>query len=265
MKAKIGIKDIVLFTVAGLIDLFEEIHDPGDIYSNYFKNYYGFVPGNWKKQNLVSTLSQCYKQKLISKNRQKYLQITSTGKTRLYSRYPHLFWKKDNWDGKWYFILFDFKEISRNKRDAFRRILKHSGFILIQKSVWASPSLKSHKIINSWIKQEKIFEEVLVIKTINLPSKYEKTLVNRIWHLNETNKYMQLVYKKLSLLCRRISNQKDIKIIEAEFLQTYIKLTNSVINLPRLPKKFYLKDWKYEKVFQLANKLKLFFAKQVEK
>jgi len=132
MKTKIGIKEILLFTVAGLIDLFEEIHDPGNIYSNYFQNYYGFIPDNWKKQSLVSTLSQCYKQKLISKNKQKRLTITTAGKARLYSKYPCLFWKKDNWSGKWYFVLFDVKEISRNKRDVYRQVVKHSGFILIQ-------------------------------------------------------------------------------------------------------------------------------------
>jgi DNA-binding transcriptional regulator PaaX len=262
MSKKIGIKDIILFSIAGLIDFFEEIHDPGNLFSNYYYNYYGFVLDNWKKQNLLNNLSRCYKNNLIFKNEnKKNFEITDFGKKRLYSKFPHLFWNKDNWQGKWYFVLFDFKETNRKKRDIFRHLLKYSGFILIQKSVWVSPSLKSHQIVDSWIKKEKIFEKILLIETATLPFKYEKNLVNKIWHLEQIKKNLQSIYEKLIFIKQRIKNKehKHIKQFESEFRNIYSELVRCSLTLPRLSKKFYPKRWKYREIWSLANKMKRFF------
>ena len=39
---------------------------------------------------------------------------------------------------QWYYIFFDIPEAARDLRDEFRNLLKKSGFVFIQRSVWAT-------------------------------------------------------------------------------------------------------------------------------
>jgi len=39
MKKTIKITDVILFSIAGVIDLFEEMKDSGNLFSNYYQNY----------------------------------------------------------------------------------------------------------------------------------------------------------------------------------------------------------------------------------
>lgn len=44
-----------------------------------------------------------------------------------------------SWDGKWRLVAFDIPEDLRSLRNVLRGILKRSGFLLLQQSVWVYP------------------------------------------------------------------------------------------------------------------------------
>ena len=75
---------------------------------------------------------------VISKNGQKFLELTKTGqletlfvKSRL--RFP------PKWDGKWRLIMFDIPEDCRNKRNQLRNLLRQNNFFKLQASVFINP------------------------------------------------------------------------------------------------------------------------------
>jgi len=43
------------------------------------------------------------------------------------------------WDGKWYFAIFDIPETRRGMRDILRSVLKRKGFVKLQNSVFVAP------------------------------------------------------------------------------------------------------------------------------
>lgn len=46
---------------------------------------------------------------------------------------------KHTWDGKWRVVAFDIPEQLTTLRDKVRRILKETGFVKLQQSVWIFP------------------------------------------------------------------------------------------------------------------------------
>ena len=103
-----------------------------------FNNKKGSYSISYLKRNGLISISK--------KGKKTYVSLSKKGKRRaqthqmeidLLARKESL--KKKNWSGKWYIVAFDITGGRRIKRDALRNILRRSGFILLQKSVWISP------------------------------------------------------------------------------------------------------------------------------
>lgn len=73
----------------------------------------------------------------------------------------------DKWDGKWRFVIFDVPEKRRAARDVLRRKLKDWGFIILQKSVWATKR-NCTQALRSFIKGAGIEDWVMVIESDNI-------------------------------------------------------------------------------------------------
>jgi len=261
MKKTIKITDVILFSIAGVIDLFEEMKDSGNLFSNYYQNLYGFVPKNWKKQNLVKLLSTCYQNKLISrtkKNKKTFFDLTVSGKNHIYKRFPQIFWQKEHWNNRWYIVFFDIQEINRHLRDNLRNTLKQTGFSMIQKSVWITPSVKSSIFIKNWIDQNHASEKIILIEANKIPFTYEKHLIQKIWNLKDTNIKIKAIFDVLKNIKNRLTDTTDVK---KEFDTIYSQLIEISIGIPSLPKKFYPQDWVYDQTWNLAKKLKEHFIK----
>ena len=92
------------------------------------KKYYDTV-NNLKSRGAI---------KIISKNGQKFIQLTKQGQLEILFAKAEVV-KTDKWDGRWRIIIFDIPEDAREKRDVLRRLLKRNNFAKLQASVFASP------------------------------------------------------------------------------------------------------------------------------
>jgi CRISPR-associated endonuclease Cas2 len=165
MKRKINLTDIFLLIACGIVDLYQEIKDPLNLFENYYQSISGQTPPRWKKDHLLKTFKYCLRKKYLKEesnfSQGKFL-ITKKGKEKIQKRQPIFFKKKQ--DEKIRLVIFDIKEINRNTRERLRRFLKYLGFIMIQKSVWFT-RFDHLKFINQWLKENKIAEKVILIET----------------------------------------------------------------------------------------------------
>ena len=100
---------------------------------------YEQIYGSRKKMsNTVSYLKKRGLVKLISKNGQKFLQLTEQGQLEMLVQKIGIK-KQKTWDGKWRLFIFDIPEDVREKRDLLRSLLKRNNFIKLQASVFISP------------------------------------------------------------------------------------------------------------------------------
>jgi len=78
---------------------------------------------------------------ITERNHQIYIRLTKEGRKRagIYQINDLTIKQPKRWDGKWRLILFDIQELKRQKRDAFRGILKNLGIKPMQQSVWIYP------------------------------------------------------------------------------------------------------------------------------
>lgn len=75
-------------------------------------------------------------------------------------------WDENKWDGMWRIVIFDIPESHKKARNALRWKLKEWGFILWQKSVWATKKpLTDH--IRKLVKELAIDDWVMVIESSN--------------------------------------------------------------------------------------------------
>jgi hypothetical protein len=69
------------------------------------------------------------------------IKLTKKGKKLLSEIYLSKFsiTKSEKWDGKWRVVSYDVPEIYKKSRNLFRMVLENNDFILLHKSLWASP------------------------------------------------------------------------------------------------------------------------------
>lgn len=165
MKRKIKLTDIFLLIACGVIDLYQEIKDPLNLFENYYQTISGQTPPRWQKDHLVKAFKYCLKKNYLKQesdfSQGKFI-ITKKGKEKIQKSQPFIFFNKKQ-DGKIRLVIFDIKEINRNTRERLRRLLKYLGFTMIQKSVWFT-YFNNLKFVNQWLKKYKIAEKVILIE-----------------------------------------------------------------------------------------------------
>ncbi|MEI7424878.1 MAG: hypothetical protein WCK10_02045 [Candidatus Staskawiczbacteria bacterium] len=120
---------------------------------------YSYTPKNqWKviktissewmkinKEELHKEIRSLYRSKLVEKVKNSdgtyTFVLTDKGKLRAitYNFEEMVIEKKNNWDGKWRYVIFDIPEKFKSGRDALRQKIKKLGFYELQKSVFVFP------------------------------------------------------------------------------------------------------------------------------
>lgn len=173
----------MLFIGAGIIDFYQEIKDPFNLISNYYQQLNGYIPPRWEKDNLRSLFKYCFKKKYLRKesNLQKCKFILSQkGINKLKINYPFYFYSLKNWDKKLRLVIFDIKEIDKDKRNFLRRFLKQLGFIMIQKSLWLSP-FNQFPILKKWLRENLTNENIILIEAEKINIKNKNKILNKFW------------------------------------------------------------------------------------
>jgi phenylacetic acid degradation operon negative regulatory protein len=95
----------------------------------FSKKYYGETINRWKKEGKIQ---------IVQKNGQKFLLLTEKGELALLLSKATAI-EQEKWDGKWRLISYDIPEEAKHKRQLFRLLLKRSGFVKLQASVFICP------------------------------------------------------------------------------------------------------------------------------
>lgn len=195
MKRLIRPQDLLLLTLAGLGDIFEEIRDPLMMMGKAYERMYGFIPNRYKRHNFLKNVTRSLKTgyiEKVEKNGEVYLRLTPRGDKKVHRDFSLLSLAKRRWDRKWRVVFFDIEEISRKVRSRLRAKLKELGFGMLQKSVWVTP----HDIgadFYEFLKTAGLEDWVFVIEGRTLFGGEAKSLAQKIWHLEELNaKYLNL-------------------------------------------------------------------------
>jgi len=184
---KIPLKDFILLIGSKLIDVYFEIRDPFSLISSYYHYHNKSIDNIKEKRKLKKKYFNLFaklkaKKYLSTKSSSEKCRFHLTKKSRKYiaTKYPHLYFNKQNWDKKLRLVIFDVQEINRFKRNQLRRLLKQLGFIMIQKSVWLSP-YDQFGTIKRWIKENKLQEKILLIETDKVAFKNKDKILKNLW------------------------------------------------------------------------------------
>ncbi len=90
------------------------------------------------------------------------LQITTKGRVKIVENSPD-----NRTDGKWRFLSWDIPENLAKKRQQFCRSIKRIGYKQVQRSLWASPFIRSNNVylLISELKIEKFVAYIVSEKT----------------------------------------------------------------------------------------------------
>lgn len=258
---KIKLNEILLLSIAGVLDFLTDIKDPFGLYSNYYKNFYGYIPNRWKQQNYYRLVKKQINDKTIKEisiGNEYYLKITTDGINKLNKKFGLNTLSSKPWDGIWRIVIFDIQELRKYLRNAFRRKLKYLGFGPIQKSVWVSP-YPAFKEIEAFIKANDLNNEIVVLESQKIGLDIEE-LLNKAWGLNEFKKLYLSYYKSLIQIKTQIK-ATGIKSVEKEFKNIHRKVLDLYFNDPRLPSELLPKDWPRFKTMELLKDITKRFYK----
>lgn len=141
-----------------------------------FETPYGWVKRQrgFTKKGYSSMLWSLRKRgvvKILSKNGQKFLQITSKGHLEALLSKAGIS-KPLKWDGKWRLFMFDIPEDYKLKRDKIRRLLKKNNFYKLQASVFISPYPLNREAIQ-YLKETGLISFIRILRVDEMDSDVE--------------------------------------------------------------------------------------------
>jgi CRISPR/Cas system-associated endoribonuclease Cas2 len=211
MKKLLNKKDILLLTLSGIGDVFEEARDPLSIVSRSYENMYGFIPKEYKRHNFFSLMHKSLKTghvERVIKNNKQYLRLTSSGKTYIEREFPITSLTK-KWNNKWVMVIFDVEEKTRKKRNQLRDMLKNIGFGMLQQSVWITP-LSIGQDIKEMLSNQGYSENSFVLEISDVLLGNPRALAAKVWGLDVLeDKYLSLKEEE-KVLIERIDHAKSI-------------------------------------------------------
>lgn len=249
MKKLLTAKDILLLSLTQLLDFIVEIKDPANIISSYYENYYGFIPGRYKKKNFNALIKRSLQSGEIEKVEESgkvYLEITATGEKKIIRKFPLIGLQNKKWDRKWRLVIYDIEEINRIQRNWLRRKLRQLGFGMIQRSVWLSP----HDFlidIKEFLAFKGLLKNVILSETRDIYLDSPKEFANQIWQLDKLDKKYQDIYNKVNRLEQSLDGRVKRWQIKARFRNLYEKFIATILKDPFLPTELLPQDWSYNK------------------
>lgn len=244
MKKRLSVSDIILLSIAGIFDFFQAIKDPGGLISNYYQNFYGFVPHRWQKTNIYKVIHMNRKQKRLIKINKKFL-LTPQGENHLKTNFPLVFFRIKKWGGYFHFIFFDVMELKRTVRDRLRSLLKQLNFALLQKSVWITHNSKLIKPILEFKQNYNLNKEILIIKAKFSSNKDLCPLINQLWRLDDLNKEYQRIFRQYQDLLTQYKKEKNFPFFLERFSQINRNFYQITIKDPFFPPSLLPKKWFY--------------------
>ncbi|MDP3733489.1 MAG: CRISPR-associated endonuclease Cas2, partial [Candidatus Daviesbacteria bacterium] len=255
-------RDILLLGLSGALDLFEEIKDPLSIFSKSYESMYGWVPKKYKRHNFNHLIWRSIKTGYIEKIEKQgeiYLRLTSAGSKKIVRDFPLLAFQNKKWDKKWRVVVFDIEEEDRQARERFRGKLKELGFGMLQESVFISP-YDITQDFTEFIGAQHLSESAYLLEVSSIAVGDIKSLVNKVWHLDQINEmYKKIIEKvkenhliiysgRLNKLNKDSGNKvkdgviKDMTIKDRaiEIKRAYLEV---VLRDPFLPKELLPSDW----------------------
>lgn len=263
MKKRVTVSDILLLTISGILDFFQEIKDPANLISHYYYNFYGFVPQKWQKIYLKKVLAYNIKTKKVFQ-KENFLNLTKVGEDYLKNKFP-LFWNNKKRSSDLWLVVFDVEEITRYQRDYLRKTLKLLNFKMLQKSVWITSNKISCDRIFYYIKKWQLEEKVLIIKANFLSEKIKKFIVGKCWSLEEINQDYREIFLKLKKLFDKLRRNKDFKKLNEEFFKLRKEAFEIIIKDPFLAPKLLPKPWYYQKVLKISKMIWSIIKRKIKK
>lgn len=175
---------------------------------------------------------------ITQKGNKALFQIARKGKELLARRRPSPTLRQRAWDGRWRMVMFDFPEVARKARDAFRWTLRQQRMGCLQKSVWISPD----PIIADWkkfLKEGNLSDWVLLFESAELGPVSDQEIAARVWQLNDLSKRYQQYVSSHGGLVRKLKNARfaalegDLGAAVRRETNTYFELLREDPLLPR--------------------------------
>lgn len=189
MKKLLRPKDILILTIAGIGDIFQEISDPMQIMAKSYEAMYGFIPRRYTRQNFYQAVWRSVKtgdiEKVVKDNKA-YLRLTTAGKDKMNRDFPLTGFSR-KWNKKWVILTFDIEEKSRKSRNILRNKLKNIGFGMLQQSVWITP-LPIARDMTEFVGDNNFKEHVFILEVSSVLLGDPKELARRVWHLDDLEK-----------------------------------------------------------------------------
>lgn len=171
--------------------------------------------------------------------------LTAQGKKRLKEILP-IYIKSRPWNGKLYFVFYDFPETTRHLRNIFRDYLTKIGARMMQKSVyliWYDPS----KVLGEFIEKYNL-RGLIVISCLGkdgyISGERIENLVARVYKTEKLNERYKGFLAKYSKPNQPVPHSK----VAFEFLSI-------LQDDPQLPFKLLPEDWLGDKAYTLCKKL----------
>lgn len=251
MRKLLRPQDILLLGLSGVIDFLVDLKDPFGTVGNAYKNLYGWVPKRYKKTNFRRLVQRSFKtgyiEKIIVKG-EPCLRLTNEGKEKIQRTFSLVRFQNKKWDRKWRIVIFDIKEKDRKNRDVLRIKLRELGFGMIQESVWISP-YDLMIDFREFIKNVGLEENVFIMEVNHLLAGDTRSLIERIWGLEDINKRYGEVLDALLKLHDRVKKLTGDGLNGLR--EKYIEILRDD---PCLPKELLPEDWFREKVENLLRR-----------
>jgi phenylacetic acid degradation operon negative regulatory protein len=123
----------------------------------------------------------------IEQGQEVLYRLGKAGEEFLERRRPSPELRRRQWDGRWRMVVFDFPEVARKARDAFRAQLRAQRLGCLQKSVWITPD----PVIPAWrrlLTETKLTEWVLLFESAELGPVDDVEIASKVWSLDELAK-----------------------------------------------------------------------------
>lgn len=252
MKKLLRSRDLLLLSLAGIFDLYNDLKDPFGAVGGAYENLYGWVPKRFRKTNTYHSVRQSLKTGYIEKiikNGQPYLRLTSKGKEKIKRDFSLVRWQNQKWDRKWRIVIFDIEEKERFLRDSLRKKLRELGFGMIQESTWISPYDVAIDF-REFVKSIGLSEKVFVMEVNHLLAGDPVVLASKIWKLKEINQAYQ---ELLEMLNSCYDRDKDMTgtVKKSDVVEKYLEILKAD---PCLPKELLPENWVGEEVKTILSR-----------
>lgn len=196
-------KPNLTFVLLDLLDLLEDFFFLSTR-PNYaaLSRYWGYTEERAAYRAFERWQSQKYLEKVRQGERVLY-RLGAKGREILAERRPSVAHRRRSWDGKWRMVVFDFPEVARKARDAFRWRLRSERMGCLQKSVWLTPD----PVIPAWrtlLQETELTEWVLLFESAEMGPVDDREIARKVWFLDKLNARYQRYLTEFSDLPRRL-------------------------------------------------------------